>query len=138
MSLRLFPLPQDVCAYTPEELVRLWREHGVQRAVGLSRARSLRASAERSIGLTQDLHAARLSLRCWLQEYDLLRQQLEEIEQAIAELLKRIPGAMEMLSIPGVSEMTVAGFLAETGDLRQYRDWRQIRKLAGLNIVENR
>uniref|UniRef100_UPI0012EE64B6 IS110 family transposase n=1 Tax=Calditerricola satsumensis TaxID=373054 RepID=UPI0012EE64B6 len=29
VSLRLFPLPQDVCAYTPEELVRLWREHGV-------------------------------------------------------------------------------------------------------------
>jgi len=138
VSLRLFPLPQDVCAYTPDELVRQWREHGVQRAVGLSRARSLRASAERSIGLTQGLHAARLSLHCWLQEYDLLRQQLEEIEQAIAELLKRIPGAMEMLSIPGVSEMTVAGFLAETGDLRQYRDWRQIRKLAGLNIVENR
>ncbi|WP_459874575.1 transposase, partial [Calditerricola satsumensis] len=108
-----------------------------QRAVGLSRARQLRASAERSIGLTQGLHAARLALRFWLQEYDLLQQQLNELEQAIGELLQRIPGAAEMMSIPGVSEMTVAGFLAETGDLRQYRDWRQIRKLAGLNIVEN-
>jgi transposase len=33
--------------------------------------------------------------------------------------------------------VTVAGFLAETGDLRKYHHPRQIQKLAGLNLKAN-
>lgn len=42
-----------------------------------------------------------------------------------------------MIAIKGVSTMTVAGFFAEVGDLSNYRDPRQIIKLAGLNLKMN-
>ncbi|WP_240503561.1 IS110 family transposase [Natranaerobius trueperi] len=45
--------------------------------------------------------------------------------------------AEEMMSIPGVRMVTVAGFLAEVGNLSNYQHPRQIQKLAGLNLKEN-
>jgi len=33
--------------------------------------------------------------------------------------------------------ITAAGFLAEVGDLSRYEHWRQLQKLAGLNLVED-
>lgn len=42
-----------------------------------------------------------------------------------------------MLSIPSIGLSTVAGFLAEVGDLSRFTSWQQIRKLAGLNLREN-
>ncbi|GGI46605.1 hypothetical protein GCM10008018_17930 [Paenibacillus marchantiophytorum] len=43
-----------------------------------------------------------------------------------------------MLSIPGVGVVTIAGFLAEVGDINSYDHGQQIIRLAGLNLVENR
>jgi transposase len=42
-----------------------------------------------------------------------------------------------MTKIKGIGIVTVAGFLAETGDLRRFDSPRQIQKLAGLAIREN-
>ena len=42
-----------------------------------------------------------------------------------------------MLAIKGIGLITVAGFLAETGDLRRFESSRQIQKLASLSLKEN-
>jgi len=42
-----------------------------------------------------------------------------------------------MLAIKGIGKDTVAGFLAEVGDLNDYSHPRQIIKLAGLSLKEN-
>ena len=42
-----------------------------------------------------------------------------------------------MLTVPGVGAITVAGFLAEVGDLNNYDHGQQIIRLAGLNLKEN-
>lgn len=41
-----------------------------------------------------------------------------------------------MLTVPGVGAITVAGFLAEAGDLNNYDHGQQIIRLAGLNHKE--
>lgn len=38
----------------------------------------------------------------------------------------------QMLAIKGIGVITVAGFLAEVGDVRRFESPRQIQKLAGL------
>ncbi|MGG1619723.1 transposase, partial [Paenibacillus sp. NRS-1782] len=43
----------------------------------------------------------------------------------------------EMLTVPGVAVVTLAGFLAEVGDLSGYEHGQQIIRLAGLNLKEN-
>lgn len=42
-----------------------------------------------------------------------------------------------MLTVPGVAIVTLAGFLAETGDLNGYVHGQQIVRLAGFNLKEN-
>jgi transposase len=55
----------------------------------------------------------------------------------VIQLLENIPGTEHMLSVPGVGMVTVAGFLAEVGDLNNYDHSQQILRLAGLNLKEN-
>ena len=55
----------------------------------------------------------------------------------VMQILENIPGTKEMLSVPGIGILTIAGFLAEVGDLNQYDHGQQIIRLAGLNLTEN-
>lgn len=130
-------LPVDIAQMTPEQIVHMWKEADIQRGVGLKAAKRLVDIAKKSIGLTHGQAMARQELQNLMGQYDLLRQQLELLEAQIAELLTQIPGAEQMLRIPGLGLSTVAGFLAEVGDLSLFTSWHQIRKLAGLNLREN-
>ncbi|URJ58971.3 transposase [Paenibacillus polymyxa] len=72
-----------------------------------------------------------------LEQYDMFARQLEEILAEVERLLSQIPGTKEMLTVPGVAVVTLAGFLAEVGNLRGYEHGQQIIRLAGLNLKEN-
>jgi transposase len=64
-------------------------------------------------------------------------RQEENIMEQVLERLENVPGTEEMLSIPGVGLVTIAGFLAEVGALSGYEHGQQIVRLAGLNLKEN-
>lgn len=137
VCLHTFPLPDDVNSKTEEDIVRAWRDGGISRGVGVSRARQLLDAASTSIGLTEGLQMARRELQILLGQYDLLHEQLEQLLAEIEQLVGQIPGAAEMMSVPGIGLVTAAGFIAEVGDISSYEHPRQIQKLAGLNLKEN-
>ncbi len=99
--------------------------------------KKLVTTAKDSIGLTEGIIMARQELMTLLAQYKLLQQEIEQLMSQIENILKKIPGVQEMMSIPGVGMVTVAGFLAEVGNLKNYHHHRQIQKLAGLNLREN-
>jgi len=70
-------------------------------------------------------------------KYELFSRQLEEIMAQVETLLAQIPGTNEMLTVPGIGVVTLAGFLAEVGDRSGYDHGQQIIRLAGLNLKEN-
>lgn len=78
-----------------------------------------------------------LELTALLEQYDLFSRQRDEIMAQVEQLLNQIPGTEEMLSVPGMGVTTLAGFLAEVGDLQGYDHGQQIIRLAGLNLKEN-
>ena len=137
VCLHQFPCPVDVRGKTASEIVQAWRENGILRGVGISKANLLKEMAEQSIGLTEGLQMARHELMILLSQYDLYQEQLEFLMNEVERLVSQIPGTQQMLSVPGVGLVTVAGFLAEVGDLSGYDNARQIQKLAGLNLKEN-
>ena len=137
ICLHSLPLPQDVMAKGPEQIVALWREQGVKRGVGLKRACALQEAARQSIGLTEGQSMGREELQILLQQQELLAGQLQALWGRLLCLLQGVPGAAQMLTVPGVGPVTVAGFLAEVGDLTQYAHWRQVQKLAGYNLKNN-
>jgi transposase len=53
---------------------------------------------------------------------------------SVMQILDHLPGAAQVLTVPGVGAVTVAGFLAEVGDINNYDHGQQIIRLAGLNL----
>ncbi|WDC83381.1 transposase [Caloramator sp. mosi_1] len=113
----------------------MWKTE-VQRAVGIKRAQLLVDKAKISIGLTEGIEMVEYELKYLLDRYDALMLKLEDLMVKVEAILNEIPGANEMLLIPGLGLVTVAGFLSEVCELVQYAHPRQIQKLAGLTLKE--
>lgn len=130
------PFPGDILAVSAEELAEELKLAS-NRRVGLKRALRLQEAARDSIGVTEGLEAARLRLKQLLEEARFWRARLAETESAMADALQRTGLAKYLLSVPGIGVVLAASFLGEIGDPGRYQDSRQIRKLAGLNVVED-
>jgi transposase len=136
ITLSEFPTPSEIMALGADAIVRRWKKD-VKRAVGSKRAAQLLEAAKTSIGLKHGLAAAKIELKTLLEQYEMFAKQLDDIMTEVEQLLARIPGTKEMLTIPGVATVTLAGFLAEVGDLSGYDHSQQIIRLAGFNLKEN-
>ncbi|GAA0370990.1 IS110 family transposase [Bacillus horti] len=136
MTLRQFPTPEEILAEGARGALTHWKTE-IKQGIGIKRAERLYVAAMSSIGLTEGLAAARIELAALLEQYDLYVKQEETIMTSVMQILEKIPGTEHMLSVPGVGVLTVAGFLAEVGDLNNYDHGQQIIRLAGLNLTEN-
>jgi transposase len=136
MTLHQFPMPQEIVSLGAKRILAYWKTE-VKRGVGIKRAERLCEVASTSIGLTEGSMGAQIELKALLEQYHLLFKQEEQIMQKVMEILENIPGTKQMLNIPGVGVATIAGFLAEVGDLSKYDHGQQIIRLAGLNLKEN-
>lgn len=129
-------LPEDIRQASEEALLAEVKT-AARRAIGIKRIQALKQAAETSVGLTVGLRMAREEFRYLINQYKRIEERLVALEAQLEELVLHIPGADQMTAIKGVSALTVAGFFAEVGDLANYRDPRQIIKLAGLNLKLN-
>lgn len=136
MAMKQFPTPEEVISIGVRGVLAHWKTE-IKQGIGIKRAERLYAAAMVSIGLTEGLGAARIELTILLEQYELYSKQQEQIMIEAMQILKNLPGTQEMLSIPGIGVLTIAGFLAEVGDLSQYDHGQQIIRLAGLNLTEN-
>ena len=133
--LETVPLPQDIVQLGPEGVNQLWRDKKL-RAVGMKRALTLVEAAHNSIGLPGG-NCARMEIQLLLEDFRTKQSQLEMITEVLEEETLRVPYADKLLAIKGVGLITVAGFLAEVGDIRRFDSPKQIQKLAGLEVKEN-
>ena len=129
-------LPEDVLQLGADGIVELWRAMKL-RAVGRKKAESLVAAAARSTGQTEGAGAARMEMQMLLDEWELLSKQHQQIDDKLRDLCEQIPESKNLLAIKGIGFVTVAGFLAEAGDIKRFDSPKQIVKLAGLALWEN-
>lgn len=71
-----------------------------------------------------------------LEEYDLATVQLEAVEQEVTHILMKIPYAEKILAIKGISTITLAGILGESGDLSGFAHGNALLRHAGLHLSE--
>lgn len=133
--LETVPLPQDIVQLGPEGVNQLWRDKKL-RAVGMKRALTLVEAAHNSIGLPGG-NCARMEIQLLLEDFRTKQSQLEMITEVLEEETLSVSYADKLLAIKGVGLITVAGFLAEVGDIRRFDSPKQIQKLAGLEVKEN-
>lgn len=130
------PLPSDLLALGADGINQIWRKMKL-RAVGKKRSQRALEVAKSSIGYKEGTEAARMELKLLLEDYDAKRRQYDEIMARVELLCAQIPEVEQLLKIKGLGLVTIAGILAETGDLRRFDSPRQVQKLAGLAIAEN-
>lgn len=129
-------LPADIQTSSEEELMAELKQ-AVKRGVGIKHIRDLQRAAETSVGLTVGLRMGRQEISYLIHQYQAIQERIQSLEAQLEDLVLYVPGAEQMMGIKGVGPITVAGFFAEVGDLSNYRDPRQIIKLAGLNLQMN-
>ena len=62
---------------------------------------------------------------------------MEAIDKVLEDTVLKVKHTEKLLAIKGVGVVTIAGFLAEVGDIRRFKSPKQIQKYAGLELVEN-
>ena len=131
------PLPKDIIALGVGGIRKIWHDKKLRgRGVTEDRAKTLVEAAHNSIGLEGGT-GTRSELYMLLEEHKLWISQLEAVDKVIAETILKVDHVENLLAIKGVGSITIAGFLAEVGDIRRFKSPKQIQKYAGLELVEN-
>ena len=136
VTLRVFPLPENIENLSAEEILAGWKKE-VPRGIGIKRARHLVAAAKSSAGCREGTKMALMALKMLLEEYSMYQQQITTILTEMTKALEQISYAKKLMDIKGLGMVTVAGIVAEIGDVSRFDDAKQIIKYAGLNLVEN-
>ena len=105
--------------------------------MGHAKAYQILAAAERSIGRTEGLNAAREEILWLIERLKGLVDWEGRLLAQLEGLSTQMPCIENILEIKGLGIRTVTGILAEIGDITRFTEARQIQKLAGLALVED-
>jgi transposase len=130
-----FPEPAQLAAVSPEELTGLVRKWS-RGYLGRDKASRLIALAGKSVGIKEGATNIGAEVKYLIGQLDLIEQHCLQLESQIEQCLKQAPEAALLLTIPGFGIITVAGILANTGNLADYEHPEEALKLAGLNLFE--
>ena len=62
-----------------------------------------------------------------LEEHRLWTSQLEAVNKVLEKMILKVPYVEKLLAIKGVGSITIAGFIAEVGDIRRFDSPKQIQ-----------
>jgi transposase len=137
MLLETYPFPEDVRkAGVPAIVALLMKGRGRKRHVR-EQAEQVYQAAVESVGLKAISEADHARLTMYLEEIKRADTRRKLLEREMTELLKEIPCAQYILSLPGMGKVGCAVFLGELGNPDYFKNPRQIIKYAGYDPKEN-
>jgi transposase len=123
---------QEIAEFDLSELTELL--HTASRGrFDRAKAETLLALARQSVGVRFLADAAQLEVRCLLAQIDLLEEQRQQVDKALAQLMRQVP--QQILSIPGVGPTTGAALLAEIGDIQRFDAPEKLVAYAGIDAA---
>lgn len=135
LVLEKAPLPADIIKLGAEGIKQIWKDAKLRGRLGISRAQTLIEAAQESVGL-EGGEAARLRIWILISDYRRKQEQLSRVNEILQKEVMLVPNVEKLLAIKGVGFGSVAGFIAEVGDIGRFTDPKQIQKLAGLEITK--
>lgn len=133
--LKFCPFPKDILNLGIEKLTQVLKDATKNRA-GLKKSLLVFEADRNSIGIPVGLSGAKYRLDLILRKLEGLQKEIDAVENMMNEYLDKTGYANFLLSIQGVGIVTASSFLAEIGDVSKYADFKQIQKVAGLNLKE--
>jgi transposase len=129
-------IPAVIAGMKLSDWIKLIRTGFSGRNLQTGKLRALRAQAVNSIGVREGAIAVSQEITLLVQRIQLLSEQIETVILSLKELVKALPESHYMLSIPGLSYLTVGGILAGLGPFSSYTNGRQLVKMAGMNPTQ--
>ena len=134
LVLKIAPTPEEIIKLGVDGVIQIWKEAKL-RGNGHKKAMLIVNAASQSIGLTEGLEEARMEIQDLIEDYELQMKRLEKVNSLIENLCKQIKYVDKLLEIKGIGIITVAGFIAEVGDITRFDNAKELQKLAGLELV---
>lgn len=134
MVLKTAPTPEEIGNLGVDGIIQIWKDAKL-RGNGHKKAMLIVNAASQSIGLTEGLEEARMEIQDLIEDYELQLKRLEKVNSLIENLCKQIKYVDKLLEIKGIGMITIAGFIAEVGDITRFDNAKELQKLAGLELV---
>lgn len=134
--LKKCPFPEDIKSLGKEELLEHIKET-VKRGYSKKQVEAIYELAKDSIGMTEGTTGAKFQLEMYIEEAKLLKRQIEKAEEKLETQLKETGYYESIISIQGIGIVSAAMLIGEIGDIKRFDSYEQIRRYAGLNLVEN-
>jgi transposase len=123
---------QDFADFDLTELVQRLQSASRGR-FGQEKAETIQQVARQSVGVTFLADAARVEIRCLIEQIDLLETQCELLDHKSSELMDHLP--QHITTIPGIGPVTGAAILAEIGDVRRFEAVEKLVAYAGIDAA---
>jgi transposase len=94
-------------------------------------------AASQSIGVKEGLRAVRLRMLSLIDELYYFEDKNADVEAKLEAVMDTLQIGKVLQSMLGVGPIISAAFMGEVGDISRFANWKQVRSLAGLNLVEN-
>jgi len=117
-----------------EGIYSVWRQTGTTN-YGRGKAHLVYEQARKSIGIRQRSQATEHKIKTLIRIYEMTQKELEDTEEKIRQQLEQMPQSKLLMEIKGIGTIITAGILSEIGDIKNYKSYKQIQKLAGYAIV---
>lgn len=103
---------------------------------GLETLQKLKEHAQHSIGVEKsgEENGVRLILDAWIAEIRQLGRSIDAISDKMIELAQKNEYFEILTSLMGISDISAARFIGECRDLSLFNHYKQIEKMAGLNL----
>lgn len=134
--LKECPFPEDIKSLGEEGLLKHIKKT-VKRGYSKKQVETIYELANESIGTTEGTEGAKFQLNMYIEEAKLLEKQIKMTEQELERQLKETGFYESLISIQGIGVVSAATFVGEVGDINRFDSYEQIRRYAGLNLVEN-
>ena len=134
LILKEAPMPEDIIKLGIDGIIEIWKKAKL-RANGRKKAMGIYNAALKSIGYREGLVEARMEIRDLLEDHEQNEKRLKQINDLIENLALKIKNVEKLLEIKGIGIITIAGFIAEVGDIMRFDNAKELQKLAGLELV---
>lgn len=134
--LKKYAFPSDIMDVKREELLADIKRASSGRE-GVKLLQTMTQAASRSIGVKEGLRSVRIRILSLIDELKYFERKIVSIEAELESVMDKLQLGQILQSVPGVGPVISAGFAGEVGDISRFTNWKQVRSLSGLNLVEN-
>jgi transposase len=108
-----------------------------KKRISQKRAEEIIQRLSQSIGVNEGIESAQFQLTCLLEQLQMYRAQIQEVECKITSTLETNKEAIALLKIKGLGPVLVGSLLGQINSFHEFEHYKQIVKFAGLNPVEH-